>query len=69
VVSSYKRYYFEMSANDKAKNKPSRPKRLKSILRSLNAADWEWLEAHRMPRLDPDKDAVELVREERDRDC
>jgi hypothetical protein len=28
--------------------------------------DWEWLEAHRLPRLDPNKDAVELVREIRD---
>ena len=32
----------------------------------MSVADWEWLEAHRLPRLDPHKDAVELVREMRD---
>jgi prevent-host-death family protein len=29
-------------------------------------ADWQWLEAHRVPRLDPNKDAVQIVREMRD---
>jgi len=33
---------------------------------SMTKADWEWLEAHRLPRLDPHKDAVEMVREMRD---
>lgn len=33
---------------------------------ALTEEDWEWLEAHRVPRLDPRKDAVELVREIRD---
>jgi prevent-host-death family protein len=33
---------------------------------AMTEADWEWLEAHRLPRLDPHKDAVELVREMRD---
>jgi prevent-host-death family protein len=34
--------------------------------KQLTEADWEWLETHRLPRLDPNKDAVELVREFRD---
>jgi prevent-host-death family protein len=34
--------------------------------RPITEADWEWLEAHRLPRLDPHKDAVALVREMRD---
>lgn len=39
---------------------------IKSVARPLTEADWEWLQAHRLPRLDPCKDAVELVREMRD---
>jgi prevent-host-death family protein len=41
--------------------KPVRPN-----LRGMTDADWRWLNEHRVPRLDPDKDAVELVREMRD---
>ena len=36
--------------------------------KEMTEADWEWIEAHRVPRLDPNKDAVELVREIRDED-
>jgi prevent-host-death family protein len=32
----------------------------------MTEADWQWLEANRLPRLDPHKDAVEVVREIRD---
>jgi len=38
--------------------KPAAPK--------MTEADWEWLDSHRLPRLDPHKDAVEMVREMRD---
>jgi prevent-host-death family protein len=41
-------------------------KPLKRVAHVMTEADWEWLEAQRLPRLDPDKDAVELVREIRD---
>lgn len=34
--------------------------------KEMTEADWEWIEAHRVPGLDPDRDAVELVREIRD---
>lgn len=34
--------------------------------KEMTEADWEWLETHRLPRLDPNKDAVEIVREFRD---
>jgi len=40
-------------------------KPVKPAAPTMTEADWEWLEAHRLPRLDPDKDAVELVREMR----
>jgi prevent-host-death family protein len=32
----------------------------------MTEADWAWLDANRVPRLDPERDAVELVREMRD---
>jgi prevent-host-death family protein len=41
--------------------KPSAP--------TLTEADWAWLEANRLPRLDPNKDAVQMVREMRDEDA
>jgi prevent-host-death family protein len=41
-------------------------KSLRPAAVEMTEADWEWLEAHRLPRLDPTKDAVELVREIRD---
>jgi prevent-host-death family protein len=41
-------------------------KPVKLAAHAMTEADWAWLEAHRLPRLDPDKDAVELVREIRD---
>lgn len=34
--------------------------------RRMTEADWQWLEANRLSRLDPNKDAVEVVREIRD---
>jgi prevent-host-death family protein len=34
--------------------------------RPMTEADWEWLLAHKVGRLDPDKDAVELLREMRE---
>jgi prevent-host-death family protein len=41
-------------------------KPVKPAAQMMTEADWAWLEAHRLPRLDPEKDAVELVREIRD---
>ena len=41
-------------------------KPVKATARPITEADWEWLQAHRVPRLDPRKDAVEMVREIRD---
>jgi hypothetical protein len=58
-----------MSTDSKAKNKLSRLKPIKAAQRPLTSADWKWLETLRLPRLDPDKDAVELVREIRDQTC
>jgi hypothetical protein len=55
-----------MNADNEAKNKRLQAGRIKAVPRPPTAADWVWLETNRLPRLDPDKDAVELVRELRD---
>jgi len=41
-------------------------KPVKPPARLMTEVDWEWLEAHRVPRLDPHQDAVEMVSEMRD---
>jgi prevent-host-death family protein len=41
-------------------------KPVKPSPRSMTEADWQWLHENQVPRLDPTKDAVELVREMRD---
>jgi prevent-host-death family protein len=39
---------------------------VKRIPGPMMEADWAWLDANRVARLDPEKDAVDLVRELRD---
>jgi prevent-host-death family protein len=41
-------------------------KPVKPAAPTMSEADWQWLESHRLPRLDPRHDAVEIVREFRD---
>jgi prevent-host-death family protein len=41
-------------------------KAIQPAAHTMTEADWQWLEANRLPRLDPNKDAVEVVRETRD---